>query len=90
MKEEWRKVDAGVWSWQMAVGTGLGHSQWEGRAGDGTEGEKRWEAGGRGERTGSGWPRTMEDTGLWGELGSLGARGLGCPGPWGWAGPVGE
>lgn len=35
---------------------------------------------GRGESTGGGWPRMMEETVLWGGLGSLGARGLGVSG----------
>lgn len=72
----------------MVVGTGLGYSQWGGEGTGLGEGERKWKTGRAGERIGRGQPRVMEEPGLWGKSGNLGAQGLGVSGvaETGWAG----
>lgn len=71
-------MDAGPWSRQMVVGTGLGRSQWGGQGrGQRRERENGGQEG-RGKQVDKWWPRMMEEPGLWVEVGSFGAPRLGC------------
>lgn len=54
-----------MWSWQMVVGTGLGHSQW----GVQYRGWKKGKENSRKRR--EGMAKSEEEPGLWGEVGSL-------------------
>lgn len=93
LKEEWREEGR---CWRLKLADGRGHRsgphQWGGQGrgmGERVRGNGRQE-GRKEEWIGRCWPRMMEETGLWGELGSPGAGGLGVSGWGGQAGPVAE
>lgn len=74
----------GRWSWALVWATVSGKERAQGWGRVRENGKRE----GRGERIGRGQPRVMEEPGLWGKLGNLGAQGLGVCGVagTGWAG----
>lgn len=74
----------GRWSWALVWATVSGEERAQGWGRAREIGKRE----GQGERIGRGQPRVMEEPGLWGQSGNLGAQGLGVSGVegTGWAG----